>query len=231
MNIFTFWEGTMPDYIKLCMDTWKFDYELITYDTLYKYTDFEITDILKKFSLPKIADCIRAHVLRDNGGYWLDADTIIIGRNLPEETMIGNPKLRTNSIGYLYAERPNMDLFVQWSGYQDYILENAIIPSDTKWDVFGNHFTDSYVQKHKEISIKDITCCCPETYMLDSGTRRERYTNFYFNYNYKLSDIAKTDMIMLHNSWTPKWYKEISKDAILACPSCTLSNILKEVSS
>ena len=49
-----------------------------------------------------------------------------------------------------------------------------------------------------------------------------------FNNKFHLSDIKKTNMIMLHNSWTPEWYKLFTKDQVLSY-DCTMSNILREV--
>ena len=72
--VYTFWEGEMPDYIKLCMYTWHFPVTILNYDNLNNYTDLQITSQLERFTLPQIADCVRVHVLRDQGGYWLDAD-------------------------------------------------------------------------------------------------------------------------------------------------------------
>ena len=56
----------------------------------------------------------------------------------------------------------------------------------------------------------------------------DKYKRFYFRESYHLADIRSTDMIMLHNSWTPGWYKRLSKESVLL-GSCTLSNILREV--
>ena len=41
-QIFTFWEGELPEYIKLCMATWKFPYKVLNYSNLKEYTDFDI---------------------------------------------------------------------------------------------------------------------------------------------------------------------------------------------
>ena len=51
MNVFTFWEGPMPGYIRLCMDTWKVPYTLLNYDNLNEYTHFNI-EKAKRFTLP-----------------------------------------------------------------------------------------------------------------------------------------------------------------------------------
>ena len=38
-------------------------------------------------------------------------------------------------------------------------------------------------------------------------------------------DNERPNMLMLHNSWTPKWYKQLNMDAVRT-NKCTLSNII-----
>jgi len=226
-NIYTFWEGPMPAYIKLCMDTWKFPFVLLDYNNVNKYTDLPINAKLTRFNLPKIADCVRVHVLRDQGGYWLDADTIMITDKLPETNMIGYPETRGNTCGYLYAPEPNLPLFDEWATYQDAAIRN---PTTTHhWSVMANMFSDPYAKAHPEITIAPVRKCWPETYMIGGDEPRHvKYGHFYFDRNYHLADIEPTDMLMLHNSWTPGWYKDMSQDEILT-EDRTLSNILREL--
>ena len=227
-KIFTFWEGPMPPYIELCMKTWKFPYVVLNYENLHHYTDFEVTPLLKKFILPRVANCVRAHVLRDQGGYWLDTDTIMITDRLPTTTLIGYPETRGNTIGYLYAATPHMDFFEEWSKFQDIKLSNPNL-TETRWSFLSNDFTDVYTKEHPEITIASVHNCWPGTYMIDGDINRsEKYLQFYFKNSYHLSDLNQTDMLMLHNSWTPNWYKRLSIEEIMI-DGCTLSNILKEV--
>lgn len=228
--IFTFWEGKMPEYLKLCLDTWKFDYVMLTYDNLNQYTDLDITK-LQSFTLPQIADIIRVHVLRDNGGYWLDTDTIMLSDELPTENMMGYVEDRTNTIGYLYTE-PNSEMFREWAKYQDNVIDNADLNiTPLSWDIVGNRFTDPYVLNHKEISICDVSNKWAETYMIkDMQSRYDKYRKLYFGTTYQLSDFKPTNMLMLHNSWTPNSYKILSKESVLK-ENCTLSNILREVTA
>lgn len=240
-KIFTFWEGKMPSYIQLCMQTWKFDYVLLNYNNLHEYTDLNIKNIhgvhrnksvydrLKEFSLPKIADFVRVHVLRDNGGYWLDADTIMLSDELPKENMIGNDKTRANTIGFLHTES-HTDMYNEWSKHQDDVVFRTTLTNDeTNWNVLGNLFTDNYLKFHNEITIADVTNCWAETYMIKGKTLRSvKYNQFYFEDNYKLSDLRPTNMLMLHNSWTPDYYKQLTKSRVLD-KDCTLSNILREI--
>lgn len=228
-NVFTFWEGKMPAYISLCMRTWKVSPIILNYHNLGDWTDLSV-DKLQGFTLPQIADCIRVHVLRDNGGYWLDTDTIMLS-NLPTENICGYSNERTNTIGFLHTE-PHSDMFEKWAKYQDHVIENKNkIVNVHKWDIFGNRFTDDYVKTHTDIKIHDVTFCWPETYMIDTSiSRHEKYKKFYFNMNFKLSDIIPTRLLMLHNSWTPSWYKNAESQDVLSY-NVTLSNILRELLS
>lgn len=226
-QVYTFWEGTMPDYIKLCMRTWKFNYVVLNYENLHEYTDWKVPDRLKQFPLPKIADVIRVHILRDNGGYWLDADTIMLGNELPKENILGYPNTRENTIGFLHTES-HSDMFEEWAKYQDGVVANIDNLRDT-WKIVGNEFTDPYILNHPEITIADVTDTWPETYMVNlNTTRRAKYLMFYFKRSYFLSDIHPTNMLLLHNSWTPDWYKVLDESKIMK-QTCTLSNIFREV--
>lgn len=223
--VFTFWEGVMPEYIRLCLKTWKIQYIILNYDNLHNYTDISI-DKIKKFSLPQIADCVRVHVLRDWGGYWLDADTIMINDKLPEEMVIGDPNTRTNTCGYLHTE-PHSEMFEKWAEFQDEIINDE--HNSTHWSVLANDFSDPYLQEHPDIQICPVWKCWPETHMINGDiSRYNKYQMFYFNNSFTINDIEQTNMLMLHNSWTPEWYKLISKSELLN-NECTLSNILREL--
>ena len=220
--IFTFWEGTKPAYISMCLQTWKLPYTMLNYNNVNQYTDLPL-DRLKRFTLPQIADVVRVHVLRDHGGYWLDADTIMINPQMPVTDMVGNSDERTNTIGLLYSA-PGSEMFKAWAEYQDKIINSE--STSLSWSLMGNEFTDDYVKAHKDIRIHDVTKYWPETYMIQGGQRMDKYRRFYFDSSFRLSDINETDLLMLHNSWTPAWYKESSAPLEY---DCTMSNILKEL--
>ena len=217
----------MPAYIKLCMSTWKIPYTMLDYSNLHNYTDLE-AESLKRFTLPQIADCVRVHVLRDQGGYWLDADTIMLAGELPDTDMVGDPVARTNTIGLLYSE-PHSEMFTEWARYQDEIIRSiGFRGGKYPWSIMGNDFTDDYVKHHLEVRIHPVKDYWPETYMISEPIPRyQKYWKFYFEQGHSLSDIMPTDLLMLHNSWTPDWYKDLSEDAALS-QHCTLSNILRE---
>ena len=226
-KVWAFWEGPMPEYLKLCMETWRGPYKLtiLNYKNIYQYTEFDVEGV-KRFTLPQIADVVRVHVLRDNGGYWLDTDTIMLEDELPKQNIAGNIGSRTNSIGYLHTEKDS-EMFKLWAEYQDKVIANSNSPHN--WDIMGNAFTDEYVRNHEEITIYPIGTAFPETYVIPGlAPRREKYKEFYFKSNYSIRNVLPTKMLMLHNSWTPDWYKQLDRDEVLNY-NCTMSNILREV--
>lgn len=233
-TVFIFWEGTMPAYLKLCMKTWSFPYTLLTYenagDYIKGFDSGRDVELLKTFTLPMQADYIRTHVLRDNGGYWLDCDTIVLG-SLPDALIFGDDIERTNTIGYLHAKDKEEPFFVAWSEYQDKVLRST--DHDMRWDIMGNRFTDKYLKTHGELTIAPIKEHWVETVMVPGkGERYDKYQKFYFSDKWTLDELkrfnAYTDIFMLHNSWTPGWYKQLDEYDVLDC-DCTLSNILREV--
>lgn len=230
-KIYTFWEGIIPAYIELCMKTWKFPYIVLNYNNLSQYTD-ELPEKVKQLTLPKIADYVRVHVLRDNGGYWFDTDTIMLSNKIPEECILGDDNTRQNTIGFLHTI-PHSDFFEKWAVYQDTKLNeiNILDKDTTKWDIMGNAFTDDYLKKNIKFKIGKLEQNWPENYMITDEiiSRPNKYKKFYFESNFTLNDIKdKTNMLMLHNSWTPDWYKKLSKEDVLK-QNCTLSNILREL--
>ena len=225
-KVFCFWEGYMPAYIKLCMQTWDFSYILLNYDNVNQYTNIDI-DKLKRFTLPQQADVIRVHILRDNDGYWLDCDTIVLD-DLPHFTMMGDTVKRTASISYLNTE-PQTPMFEKWAQYQDdiYLSDRFKRSYKRKWALMGNSFLDNYIMKNFDITIGNINFCFPEMELFEGNDKWYKYQRFYFKLHYHLKDIKKTSLIMLHNSWTPEWYKQLSEEEVLN-HKCTMSNFLRE---
>ena len=219
----------MPAYLKLCIDTWNFPFVILNYENLKQYTE-QIPEKVKQLSLQKIADYVRVHVLRDNGGYWIDADTIFLSNILPKENILGLPETKGNTIGYLSIEA-QQDMYIKWCEFQEKVISNLPnMPNGdtTSWDIIGNKFTDTYLKEHDEIIIGDIKNYWPEIKLNDKISRSNKYIKFYFNDNYTLNDLKNYNMLMLHNSWTPDWYKKLSKEDVLK-QKCTLSNILREL--
>ena len=92
-KIFTFWEqtDTMPDYIKMCINSWrKFlpDYEIIVlnHSNIGDYIGREFYDkiLYEKFTLAQQSQAIRAAILNKQGGIWFDADIIVTSSDIEQ---------------------------------------------------------------------------------------------------------------------------------------------------
>lgn len=222
--IYTFWEGPMPDYIQMCLETWKMPHTVLNYSNLQEYTTINMEG-LKSFTLPQQSDAVRAHVLRDNGGWWLDSDTILLTEELPKENVIGDLVTRAHSTGLCHWTKDAEQFFKDWAEYQDRVIADP--DHSRSWRVLVNMFTDEYVQGHKEITIYPYEKCRPELWKVSHGDSQKRYEDFYFWQSCRLADMGETSIFVLHNSWTPAWYKALKRSDILE-HGCTMSNILRD---
>jgi hypothetical protein len=61
-------------------------------------------------------------------------------------------------------------------------------------------------------------------------TATERYVKYWFEENRSVEDIFTLNPILigLHNSWTPEWYKKLSRNEVLE-NTCTLSNTIQAI--
>ena len=110
--IFTFWEpkNKIPGYLHLCIKTWiKFlpDYKIIILD--YKSSRLFLGEALfsmifsENMALSMQVDAIRIALLKKYGGIWMDADTIILNKDIFKKMknfeliMFGDEKCKTNN--------------------------------------------------------------------------------------------------------------------------------------
>lgn len=119
--IFSFWEpqNSMPEYIKLCIQTWKkyfpIDYKIVilNYNNLKDYLSYKLINkiLSKKMVLQMQADAIRVAVLLKYGGIWMDCDTIITNSkfmnmfNGSDLFMFGSSKENIIYTGFIYASK------------------------------------------------------------------------------------------------------------------------------
>lgn len=257
MKIFTFWEPVenMPEYIKLCIDTWrKFlpEYEIIIldYKTLDKWLGKDYYDkiLYKKFSLPKQADAIRCALLSKYGGIWMDADTIITSskvrdllKNSSDFTIVGK------HIAFIVANT-NSKILEKWqkgifNNLREFKYCRKIYKLFCKkkyklinrWDYLGNGILDKFLENATEKEFYSIDASqnsiFPEKVWNNDPEMkpRELYTDFYFNNSFSLDFLEKNcGMILLHNSWTPDEYKNMTQEKFLE-QDITLAKILKKV--
>ncbi len=252
-KIFTFWEpcSNMPAYIRLCIDTWKkhlpeYEVVLLDYSNLGEYLPAETIDAIlcRKMSLPTQADCIRAALLLHHGGIWMDADTIITGRQFMERVagsdvvMIGNSS--TVHGAFIYVARPGTPVLEHW--YGQVVLRVAEYRRLSKnwltrqlwkkaykkargWDYFLNSILDPLigVRPSSELLVidREQVGAMPELKLSTAEERRTAYEQFWFR---PLSGIGVEDVvsaanggiILLHNSWTPPEFRAMSCEEFMA---------------
>lgn len=90
-TIFTFWESEkeMPEYIKMCVESWKkhlsnYEIVILNYSNLDEYIgkDFYDRILFEKFTIFQQTCAIRAAVLEKHGGIWMDASTIVTSTDI-----------------------------------------------------------------------------------------------------------------------------------------------------
>ena len=244
MNIWTFWEPrtSMPQYLKLCLKTWHRylseddEIHVLDYSNIREYIDLsEYGEGLfdGRYSLPKIADAIRALLLYKHGGLWLDLDTIMLDDsvqgyfNEKEDKVVffGDKNSKTVHLAIIYAP-PASKCMKAWAEYCKTLIKSN--KPSTSWDDMGNAFINPYIKANlNEIKIFDAAKHKPEYLHKPLGLNvAEAYQEFYFNKGWNLRDMG-TNMLILHNSWTPAVYKKISENEFMKS-DCTMSNVLAE---
>lgn len=255
MIVYTFWEPreSIPYYLQLCMETWKrflpnAEIVVLDYENIGEYVDINKdigSNLLSgRFSLPMIADAIRVALLAKYGGIWMDIDTIILSSDaekylLPDEKnkiiFFGDLKHTNVHIAFINTP-PNSICINLWLDYIREKLKNLTPETKITWYFMGNGFINVYVKKHlDEITILDADIHKPEMKIITEALKkiypvdpiRGAYFDYYFMRNYHLKDID-TDLLLLHNSWTPPTFKKFSPEEVLRC-DCTMTNILAEI--
>lgn len=245
MRIFTFWEPrtNMPEYLKLCMRTWtKFipdaEIVLLDYSNLSEWIDIrEFGDNLLdgRFTLPQIADAIRVMLLEKYGGLWMDVDTIILNEQFleylthkKETAFFGYHSSRSVHIAWISSCKDSK-MMKEWLDYQKNAIKN-FKKDEEFWAYLGNRFVTPYCETHTDdIEIFDVHIegCMPE--LKEEGANAiEKYRKFYFESKQNFRDIDTRNLLMLHNSWTPVEYKNMSEKVFLES-GCTMANILSEI--
>ncbi len=246
--IFTFWEPqeNIPQYIRLCMDTWNLylpEYEIVIldYSNIDKWLGKKFFDksLYKYYSLPKQADAIRCAVLEKHGGIWFDADTIIISDEVREFLNIDSEFVLIGKHIAFIKSCPHSKVTKKWlKGIKRNIflykyikkikLFNKIVRKfnrnfydrRNRWDYLGNSILNKILENSKLnefFSIDKIkNCVLPEVVAFPKEDVQVAYKKFYFENDY--SDFVRDHskgIVLLHNSWTPEEYKNMSKEEFL----------------
>ena len=188
--------------------------------------------IFKQLSLQMQADAIRVALLKIYGGIWFDADTIITDGSFLKKledyelVMIGDEKSKTQHIGFLYASY-NSSFLNLW--LNEIIKRIEILKQfagkkklNLRWNYLGNDIIDRILinntnKKFLRLDRKKIYAV-PECILIRnlSLNLKQQYQEFYFHQGNPNIILNSTKwIILLHNSWTPSFYKRMSKKEFL----------------
>lgn len=235
----------IPGYILLCIQTWKkilpdYTIKILNYQTTKDLLGEAIFSniICENMTLSIKADAIRVALLKKYGGIWLDADTIIYKREIfkklynYELVMMGEEKTLTQNIGFIFAS-DNSFIINEWYKeiinkvkiYKQDMLKNNSLNSgkySLPWHYLGNMIVDKLVKNTTNKTFlrldRSIINPFPEFIFFKNSSLNpaQKYLQFYFKKRDPqiILNIAN-DIILLHNSWTPLKYKEMSEKEFL----------------
>ena len=242
--IFTFWEPheKMPGYLKLCIKTWKkflpdYDIKVLDYKNVKDYLGENLFSniICKTMPLKIQADAIRVALLKKFGGIWLDADTIITNGQFIKKLkyyeliMLGEEKNKIQNIGFI-ASSSNSSIINEWlkeiikkvNQYKENNFDLKKKRKKMKWNYLGNGIIDRLVNNSTGKTFfrldRNKMNAFPEIKYFENSSlsNNQRYKKFYFRKGDPQFVINNTKgIILLHNTWTPRKFKEMSENKFL----------------
>ena len=221
-RIFTFWEpkGKIPGYLRLCIKTWKkffpdYEIQIMDYKKLRHYLGETLfSDIIcKNMALSMQADAIRVALLKKYGGIWMDTD-----------------------MGFIFASN-NSSILNEWLNQviekvkyyknimfnqKNYSSLNNSLKEIKSFDYLGNKIIDPILEninnkKYLRVESDKINSF-PERKIITNSSidNKQKYKLFYFQKGEPQIVIKKkTNVILLHNSWTPLIYKKMTEHEFL----------------
>lgn len=205
-------------------------------------------------TLPIQADAIRVAILQKYGGFWMDADNLIINSNFitmfnkSDLQMFGNSQIKKLYTGFIYGTNNSIILKIWLKSiikrikiYKFRLFLKRIFPTKYNikifnelgsWDYLGNGIINELVSNASEKDFKlieqNVAYALPEQIFLN-GTLVQRYIDFYFTKKDRTKFIKNCKgILMLHNSWTPQKYKIMSVKEFMS-QDIMLSHLIKKL--
>ena len=243
-SIFTFWEpqNNIPGYLRLCIKTWikalpEYKLNILDYKSVKKYLGENLFHkiIYEKLPLQTQTDAIRVALLKKYGGIWMDVDTIITNGKFLQElkkyelVMIGSTKTKSQHIGFISA-LANSTVINKWfNAIINKIKYYRQISNDpkksyilNKYCILGNRIVDHFLinatgKKYFRLDKYKINALPELNFSVNSSLNAsEKYRLFYFRKGQPENILNNLKgIILLHNSWTPGIYKNMSEQEFL----------------
>lgn len=268
-QIFTFWEPSqnIPGYIRICMKTWErflsgYEIVILDYKNMSNYLPKKvISKILEKnMDLAMQSDCIRCAILREYGGIWIDADTVITSSEIFNKIsstdchMIGRKNDNVLYGAFIYTAYPHTEFIDKWfNQLVEHVkkyrfcnkfrklasLFRGLWDKTHRWDWCVNAIIDplskSVLPPKFDYTDKDEIGALPEFLspmaknIKNVEDKIDLYRKYYFDKGDEKETLDKTDgIILLHNSWTPQQYKDMTEQEFMKSGT-RLAKILKTI--
>lgn len=205
VNVFTYWEGPKVPYIELCYETMKkYCPQVIRLneETVKEYVNLP-KEYFKIEAVNHRTDYLKARLLYEQGGWWLDADTIVL-KELPEITH-----------GYmgcagLFGAQKGSEKMKEWYGWCEKKIHEK---SKFYWHELIEPILEEKIHGGtREITNMELSQIAPffgETilyaYFCDEPNKMQEY----------LKRAENSFAIILYNKMFPQSFKEMSKREIL----------------
>lgn len=228
------WKKFLPDY----------EIEILDYGKVKMYIgDVLFSKIISKdMKLATQSDAIRVAILQKYGGIWLDTDTIILNGNFfkkiqnLELVMIGEEKYKFQYIGFIYVQNKS-NIIDEWlrqiikrvDNYKKILLfKKNNTEYQKSWEkvnqllylsyqIIGPLLKNISEKKYIRIDSSKVNAFPEKIFFKNSSLNfKDVYKSFYFEKREPEMILQnKVDIILLHNSWTPIKYKQMSEKEFL----------------
>jgi hypothetical protein len=229
MTIWSYWEtragSYRPKYLDLCEDTWRRhcgdDFEIIRLspENVLEYAPHVINEWRRIPLLSQKADYLRAAVLYQQGGIWLDNDTIVL-RNLKEMTdrleasgsdFIGCGRTGNRPSSGVFGAKRGSILVGNWLRSMETLLKSRSESLKFGWSelVYGTLWPLTRTYAYHQY---DFRICIP--------VHPSRFQVFFADVT--LEQVSRQDCdiradtlaVSLYNAMFPGWFKKLSREQV-----------------
>lgn len=246
--IFAFWEGkAIPPYLELCMKTWrnagKADVVLLGYSNVHQFAKFDFSlEDLQRFPIAQQADALRIGLLNSNAGVWMDCDTLVLspiheittGLQDHDVVLIGNPSKPSAALSCLSTSRGQTAFMQEILEDMTKMISARDLPEKIRWDYIGTPFYQRVFDANFEnCSVKIVDSKKSGFYheaKYGGGRGEKSYREYWFNTSAVFQSEPRgqeSSMLILHNSYTPRYYKKMGARHLMLRSNQLLSQYLR----
>ena len=156
-NVWMYWEGEMPPYVQMCIESVKRNAGLkvvgVVRKTVCEYLPRIRTDVWSIREAAHRADYIRGSLLREHGGIWVDADFICLRSLRPLLSNLETLGLSCSGVSpglpsiWFLASRKNGPQICSWVSAMDEVLNRNGAGAEIGWNDLGSKALSQVVAK------------------------------------------------------------------------------------